>query len=315
MKKRQAFKFEIQPNGEQRRKMLKFAGSSRFVFNKALAWQNEQYAKDSTFEFSYATLANLLPEWKKDPALLWLKECPSQALQQALKNLESSFRNFFAQRADFPKFKKKGMGDSFRFPQGFKLDQGNCRLFLPKLGWIRYRKSREIVGVPKNITVSLKSGQWYVAIQTEQEQETCSHSASSIVGIDVGITRFATLSDGAYIEPLNSFKKHQKSLAKYQRRMSRKLKFSQNWKKAKAKVTQLHTKIAHARSDFLHKTSTEISKNHAIICIEDVRIGNMSKSAKGNSEIHGKKVRQKSGLNRSILDQGWGEFRRQLEYK
>ncbi|MFZ3285876.1 MAG: transposase, partial [Telluria sp.] len=108
---------------------------------------------------------------------------------------------------------------------------------------------------------------------------------------------------------------HQQRLARYQRRMSRKVKFSSNWKKAKARVQRIHTNIANARKDFLHKTTATICKNHALVCIEDVQVRNMSRSSKGNSEQHGKMVRQKSGLNRAILDQGWGEFRRQLEYK
>ena len=97
--------------------------------------------------------------------------------------------------------------------------------------------------------------------------------------------------------------------------MSRKVKFSNNWKKAKAKVQKMHTAIANARKDFLHKTSTTISQNHALVCIEDLQVKNMSRSSKGNREQHGKRVKQKSGLNRAILDQGWGEFRRQLDYK
>ena len=117
------------------------------------------------------------------------------------------------------------------------------------------------------------------------------------------------------LAPLNSFKTHQQRLARYQRRMSRKVKFSNNWKKAKAKVQKLHTAIANARKDFLHKTSTTLSQNHALVCIEDLQVKNMSRSSKGNREQHGKQVRQKSGLNRAILDQGWGEFTRQLEYK
>ncbi len=97
--------------------------------------------------------------------------------------------------------------------------------------------------------------------------------------------------------------------------MSRKQTFSNNWKKAKGKVQKIHTAIANARKDFLHKTSTTISQNHVLVCIEDLQVKNMSRSAKGNSEQHGKRVKQKSGLNRVILDQGWGEFRRQLDYK
>ena len=113
----------------------------------------------------------------------------------------------------------------------------------------------------------------------------------------------------------NSFKKHQQRLKRYQRRLARKVKFSQNWKKAKAKVTQIHIKIGNARKDYLHQASAAISQNHAIVCIEDLQIRNMSKSSKGNAETHGKQVKQKSGLNRAILDQGWGEFRRQLDDK
>ena len=140
-------------------------------------------------------------------------------------------------------------------------------------------------------------------------------TATNAVGIDVGIVHFATMSNTSHIAPLNSFKKHQQRLVKYQRCMSRKVKFSSNWKKAKAKVQQVHIRVANARKDFLHKTTTTISQNHALVCIEDLQIRNMSKSAKGNSDEHGKMVKQKSGLNRAILDQGWGEFRRQLRYK
>ena len=313
MKRLQAYKFELMPNGEQCRAMRQYAGCCRVVYNKALAWQNAQYQADNTFRFSYTTIANLLPQWKGE--LTWLKDAPSQTLQQSLKNLESSFRNFFAKRADFPKFKKKGLSDSFRFPQGFKLEQHNNRIFLPKLGWMRYRNSRDMLGVAKNITLSQKCGKWYASIQTEQEVEQPIHPSASIVGVDVGIARFATLSNRQVFDAVNSFKQKQTRLARYQRALSRKVKFSNNWKKQKGKVTRLHNTIANIRKDYLHKTTTAISQNHAMIVIEDLQISNMSKSAKGTIEAKGRNVKAKSGLNRSILDQGWFEFRRQLEYK
>lgn len=315
MKRLQAYKFELMPNGEQLRAMRRYAGACRFVYNKALAWQNEQYIADNSFKFSYTKLANLLPEWKKDQATLWLKESPSQTLQQALKNLEASFRNFFAKRADFPKFKRRGQHDSFRFPQGFKVEQGNNRVFLPKLGWIRYRNSRTMFGEIKNITVSQTNGKWYASIQTEREVEQPVHVATSAVGVDMGIAKFATLSTGESFPPINSFRTKQTRLARYQRAMSRKTKFGKNWRKAKTKVSKLHSTIANIRRDYLHQTSSAISKNHAMIVIEDLQVANMSKSAKGSSDKHGRNVKAKSGLNKSILDQGWFEFRRQLEYK
>jgi putative transposase len=316
MKCLQAFKFELQPNGEQARSMRRFAGSCRFVFNKALAMQKAIY-EGGEKKLGYAGLCKMLTEWRNSLETAWLADSPVHPLQQSLKDLERAYTNFFAKRADFPRFKKKGMGDSFRYPDAkqFKIDQTNSRIFLPKLGWLRYRNSRDILGVAKNITVSANGGKWFVSIQTEREVEQPVHPATSIIGIDVGITRFATLSDGSHIEPLNTFRKHQQRLARYQRAMSRKTKFSSNWKKAKARVQKIHTRIANVRKDFLHKTTTTISKNHAIVCIEDLQVRNMSKSAAGSSDSPGRNVKAKSGLNKSILDQGWFEFRRQLEYK
>ena len=309
---RKAFKFEIMPNGEQSRKIKQFCGCCRFVFNRALAWQNEQYQQDSRHKFSYSKIANLLPQWKKE--LIWLKECHSQVLQQSLKDLENAFKNFFHQRADFPKFKKKGVKESFRFPQGCKLEQNNNRIWLPKIGWVRYRNSREVIGEIKNVTVSQKCGRFFVSIQTEFEYQIPIHNGGEI-GIDMGVARFATLSNGEFFEPLNAFKTYKGKLAKLQKRLKNKVKFSQNWQKLKAKIAKLHHKIANCRKDFLHKISTHISKNHAMIYIEDLQVANMSKSAKGTAEQHGKNVAAKSGLNRAILDQSWFEFHRQLNYK
>lgn len=314
MKRLQAYKFRIEPNGEQQRALRRFAGSCRFVFNKALALQKSIH-EGGEQKLGYAGLCKELTTWRNSAETAWLADAPVHPLQQTLKDLERAYTNFFAKRAAFPRFKKKGQSDSFRYPDGFKIDQVNSRVSLSKLGWIRYRNSRDILGTPKNITVSCVAGQWYVSIQTEREVEQPVHPATSIIGIDVGIARFATLSDGSFIEPLNSFKKHEQRLALLQRRMSRKVKFSSNWKKAKAKVTKIHTRIANVRRDFLHKTTTTISKNHAIVCIEDLQVRNMSKSAAGSSDSPGRNVKAKSGLNKSILDQGWAEFRRQMEYK
>ena len=264
-----------------------------------------------------ALLCKCLTEWRNSPETPWLADTPAQVLQQALKDLERAYTHVFAKRADFPRFKKKGRSrDSFRYPdpKQIKLDQANSRLFLPKLGWLRYRKSRDVLGTVKNITVSQSGGKWSVSIQTECEAEIPLHQGGA-VGIDMGIVRFATLSDGGVFEPLSSFKRQEQALAKAQRAMSRKTKFGKNWKKAKAKVQRIHTKIANARRDYLHKTTTAISKNHAMVCIEDLQVRNMSASASGTVAAPGTGVRAKSGLNKAILDQGWFEFRRQLDYK
>ena len=315
MKRRQAFKFELMPNGEQSRKIRSFIGCGRFVFNKALELQKKAYEEDKK-KLKFGELCRLLTEWRNSKETCWLADAPAQALQQSLKDLEKAYTNFFAKRANFPRFKKKGQSDSFRFPEPkqFKLDEKNHRIFLPKLGWMRYRKSREIVGALRNITVSFCGEKYFAAIQTELEVNPVVRQGSA-VGIDMGIKRFATLSDGTYFDPLNSFRKHEAALRKAQQSLSRKEKSSHNRRKAKAKVRRIHVRIRNARRDYLHKITHFVSKNHTTVCIEDLQIRNMSQSAKGTVEEPGKRVRAKSGLNKSILDQGWYEFRRQLQYK
>jgi putative transposase len=316
MKRQQAYKFELRPTGEQQRQMRRFAGSCRFVYNKALAMQKALYESGEK-KLGFAGLCKALTGWRNSPETAWLADAPVHPLQQALKDLERAYTNFFAKRADFPKFKKKGLSESLRYPdpKQFKLDQTNGRVFLPKLGWMRLRLSRPVLGELRNVTVSQSCGKWFVSIQTEREVEQPVPTTTTAIGLDVGIARFATMSDATFVAPLNSFKKHEVRLAKYQRRMSRKVRFSNNWKKARARIQKIHSRIANARRDFLHKTSTAISQNHALVCIEDLQVRNMSRSAKGNVEQPGRKVAQKAGLNKAILDQGWAEFRRQLDYK
>lgn len=136
-----------------------------------------------------------------------------------------------------------------------------------------------------------------------------------MVGIDVGIKQFATLSTGQVYEPVNSFKILLKKLARAQRSLAQKIRGSNNFRKQKQKLAAIHIKVANVRSDYLHKVSTSISKNHATAVLEDLNIANMSKSAAGTNEEPGKNVQSKSGLNRSILDQGWHTFKNLLQYK
>ncbi|GAB3626528.1 RNA-guided endonuclease TnpB family protein [Pandoraea terrae] len=304
------------PTGEQQRDMRRFAGACRFVFNQALSLQKARYAQGEK-KLGYAGLCRLLTQWRNGTETPWLKDAPTHPLQQTLKDLERAYTNFFAKRADFPRFKKKGLRDSLRYPdpKQIKLDQGNRRIFLPKLGWLRYRNSRDAPGAVRNATVSLSGGKWFVSIQTEREVEQPVPQATSAIGIDVGVARFATFSDSTFLAPLNSFKNHEVRLRRYQRAMSRKIRFSNNWKKAKARVQRIHARIGNARRDYLHKATTTISNNHAMVCIEDLQVRNMVRSAAGSIDAPGKHVRAKSGLNKSILDQGWFEFRRQLAYK
>src|SRR5437588_587303 len=272
MERRQAFRFELMPNGEPQRQMSRLAGCARYVYNQALALKQERYEKKEK-----------LTRFQLDKLLV-----------------------------------EKGIGDSLREsdPRCIKLDQVNRRIQLPKLGWVRYRNSREVLGEIPSATVSLSAGQWFVSISTRREVEPPVHPSRSSVGLDWGVARFYTLSDGEYQDQLQPLKRFLPKLAKLERRLAGKKKFSGNSKKAKAKITKLHSKITHIRKDFVHKASNGISKNHAVVFVEDLPGKNMSTSAQGTKAKPGKGVRQKSGLNRSILDASRFELRRrQLAYK
>src|ERR1700723_1687002 len=222
----QAFRFELRPDREQRHQMHRFAGSCRFVFNRALALQKELFELSGAHA-SYADLCAVLVDWKQDKETDWLNEAPSQALQQSLKNLDAAWTRRLdslkkleqgrikrAQLMGEPVYKKKEKHASFRYPQGTCLEQNNNRILLPKLSWVRYRNSREVLGAVKNVTVSLAGGRWMVSIQTEREVEAPVHRSATAVGIDMGVVRLATLSEGTIYGPPNSFREHQAGLRK-----------------------------------------------------------------------------------------------------
>jgi putative transposase len=313
---RKGFVFRLKLDFETEGLIRRAAGCCRFVWNQALAVQKARLDRGERVQ-SYDAMCDALLLWKRSPATAFLSDVHSQPLQQTLKDLRRAFDDFFdpAQpKKAFPRFKKKSRGkDAFRYPQGVLID--NRRVYLPKIGWVRFYKSREIEGTMKNMTVRLRAGKWYVSIQTERDLPDPVEHREPVVGGDLGITRFLTLSDGTMFEPLNSFRTLEEKLAKAQRQLSRKITLSSNWKTQKTKIARVHARIANARQDFLHKLSTTIAKTHGVVVLEDLPVKNMSASAKGTIEQPGRNVRAKSGLNTSILDQGWFEFRRQLDYK
>ena len=312
----QAYRFRLRPDRNQARKMRQTAGSCRFVYNMGLEVQKSRFDKGLP-KLGYAALCKELTSWKASEKTKFLSQVPAQPLQQALKDLERGYCNFFTKRAEFPKFKKRGRHDSFRYPdpKQVKVDQMNSKIFLPKIGWMRFRQSKEIQGTIKQVTVTCDHDHWYASIQTEVDVEAPVHPSTSSIGIDMGVVHLATLSDGTQYAGVLSFRKNQKRLAREQKKLSRKEKYSANWRKQKKRVDRIHRVIRDTRRDYLHKTTTAISKNHALVVVEDLRVRNMSKSAKGSVEKPGKNVRAKAGLNKAISDQSWYEFRRQLEYK
>ncbi|MDR2385573.1 MAG: transposase [Tannerella sp.] len=314
MKILQAYKFQLKAKPRHEELFRRSAGCCRFVWNHMLALEKENH-ENGRKRLGYRELAGMLTDLKNQEKTKFLKEVHSQILQQSLKDLENAYRNFFQKRAMLPRFKSKGVKDSFRYPQGFKIDEPNFRIYLPKIGWVRYRKSKNIEGRPKQITVSLSAEKWYVSVQTEREIADPIHTSDSAIGVDMGVANFATFSDGTFIKPPNFFQKHENKLKFRGRNLSRKKKFSNNWRKEKHRLNRIHRKIKDCRRDFLHKLTTDMSKNHALIAMEDLQVKNMSKSASGTVDNPGRNVKAKTGLNKSILDQWWFEFRRQLEYK
>jgi putative transposase len=337
MERRQAFKFQLLPNGEQRRNMRKFFGCKRFTYNQALAINEEMYRLIGRKHTRYQ-LDKLIPEWKKETP--WLPEAPCHCLQQALVDLERAYTRFFADGkkglriapkdqqlrktlrkrgvplAYPPTFKKKGQHDSFREsdPKGIKLDQNGSRIQLPKLGWIRYRNSREVLGEVKNVTVSESCGKFFVSMQTAREVDIPKHRSSSEVGIDIGVVVFATMSDCRTSSMPDTSRLEQRKRF-LQRRLKNKSKFSSNWKKLQQRIKKIDQRISNIRDNHHHQFTNTITKNHGIVYGDDLEIKNMTKSAKGTAENPGKKVRQKAGLNRSMQAQGIGEVNRQLQYK
>jgi len=315
MIKRQTYKFPLKPTGRQERILLRWVGQCRFIYNLAFFTAQAEYKADNTAKFSGARLSAMLPKWKKE--FPWLTQAPAASLQQALKNLEAAYHRFFKGISGFPKKHRKGQKESIRFPAAPVVEQNNNRIKLPKhkiFGWLKYVNCRPIIGKIKQATISRRAGKWFISILAETEIEPLPVKDVAI-GIDMGITHFAAGSDGAFFDRPFRLEKQQKALKKAQQKMSRKKRLSKNWLKALARVRKLHERGANIRKDFQHKLSTKLADIYGKIFCEKLKIQNMSKSAKGTAEEPGKNVKAKSGLNRSILEQGWGAFLSMLEYK
>ena len=344
---RLAYKYKLRPTGKQERVMVRFGGCGRFLWNALLAEQNEEYREymeeiESRLTWGEAKTADEAAELTVKPTLAkftftnrlkslkaghpFLNECHSQVLQQKSLDLYQAFRNSFErlkkhEAPGFPVFKRKGRSsDSFRYPQGFKLDERNSRVFLPKIGWVRYRNSRHLPenSRPKNLTVSHSADGWYMSVQFEfaNTPKVTAPDLHTASGIDMGVVWFLTLSDGTHQESLTRFlapAEHKITLL--QKKISRAQKGSHNRERLIRKLSLLHKHKADLRHDILHKLSSKLVKNHDLICCEDLQIKNMTRSAKGTALNPGRSVKAKSGLNRAISNEAWGEFLRELEYK
>ena len=311
-----AYPFQLRCKPAQEKLLRRFAGGLRWIWNHALAEQQRRHVAGEPFS-NYIAMAKWLTAWRCAPDTCWLAEGPMHPQQQVLKRLEVAYKRFFSKAGGFPSFKRHGDDPGIRYPdpKQFVLDQANGRIKLPKLGWVRLRQSQKVEGELRNVSLRRDGTKWLCCLQVQTGQTLAAAGLVPTLGLDAGITVFAAGSDGCMTPPLKAMKCQQQRLRRYQKSVSRKCKGSKNRKKAVARLGNLHRKIARQRSDWLHKLTTALAGRHPVIAIEDLKIKNMSASAKGTAEKPGKNVNAKSGLNKAILDAAWGEFARQLEYK
>lgn len=318
------YRFALRLRPAQEHSLARWAGQGRWLWNAALEEQQRRHAAGEPFA-SFPAMCKWLTALRSAEATAWLATGSVSAQQQVLKQLDTAFKRFFesvkaGRPVGYPRFKKRGRNPALRFPapKEFQYDPENGRIRIPKVGWCRLRHSRTVPGPVRNISVYFDDGRWHASLQIEAQAPAPAADPIPTIGIDLGTSYFAATvdtTDGEQLIPgAKAFAKHAARLRHYSRQLRRRIKGSANWGKSAKKVASINARIARVRRDWLHKCSADIVSRHPVVAIEDLRVPNMVSAATGDPRDPGR-VARKRALNHLILDAGWGEFRRQLEYK
>jgi putative transposase len=326
-----AYRYRLSPTPEQADALTRWCGCARAVYNAGLEQRRTAY-RDCGISLGYNQQgARELTEAKA--ALAWLAEPHCNVLQQALRDLDRAYRNFFAGRAGFPRFKRRGRHDSFRIQARAsapirvrRLNRRCGEVTIPKLGTVRFRWSRKPIGDIRHLTVSRDTLGWNIALCCDQHAEQPARHPGPAVGIDRGVSATVALSTGdllycpglppgqaGRLERLARKAGRQETARR--RRPAEQRRRSARHQRTLDAIAGLRAREARIRRDFHHKLTTDLAKNHGLVVIEDLRVQSMTRSAKGTIEQPGVKVAQKRGLNRAVLAQGWGEIATMLDYK